>query len=55
MGSKVPRAPDGYKHEYAKSGNVVPGVAGCIGILGKLRCDPGGTVIDEDTFKYRCP
>ena len=41
------------EHEEAKSGNVVPGVAGCIGISGKLCCDPGGTVIDEDTFKYR--
>ena len=40
------------EHEYAKSGNVVPGVAGCIGISGKLCCDPGGTVVYEDTFKY---
>ena len=36
----------------AKGGNVVPGVAGCIGISGKLCCDPGGTVVYEDTFKY---
>ena len=27
-------------------------VAGCIGISGKLCCDPGGTVVNEDTFKY---
>ena len=39
------------EHEDAKGGNIVPGVAGCIGILGKLCCDPGGTVVDEDTFK----
>ena len=36
----------------AKGGNVVPGVAGCIGISGKLCCDPGGTVVDEDILKY---
>ena len=40
------------EHEYAKSGNVVPGVEGCIGISGKLCCDPGGTGVDEDTIKY---
>ena len=40
------------EHEDAKGGNVVPGVAGCIGISGKLCCDSGGTVIYEDTFKY---
>ena len=39
------------EHEHAKGGNVVPGVAGCIGISGKLCCDPGGTVVDQDTFK----
>ena len=40
------------EHEDAKGGNVVPGVAGCIGISDKLCCDPGGTVVVEDTFKY---
>ena len=40
------------EHQDSKGRNVVPGVAGCIGISGKLCYDPGGTVIYEDTFKY---
>ena len=40
------------EHEDSKGGKVVPGVAGCVGIPGKLDCDPGCTVVDQDTFKY---
>ena len=39
------------EHEDSKGGKVVPGVAGCVGIPGKLCCDPGYTVLDQDTFK----
>ena len=40
------------EHEESKGGKVVPGVAGGIGIPGKLGCDPGCTVVYQDTFKY---
>ena len=40
------------EQEDAKGGNVAPGVAACIGISGKLCCDPAGTVVYEDTFKF---
>lgn len=39
------------KHEDSESCEVVVGVAGRVGISGKLCCNPGHTVIDEDRLE----